>query len=107
MVQNLTLILILSLRITLSLTLKRETKERNLEKGEKKKRQPSGFELPNSKTNSSACDNPTNRAKCQLVTNQLVSLPFIAQHVIDKKLVLSLTQLSFPLVRFRLNPAQG
>ena len=107
-VQNLTLILILtlSLRITLSLTLKRETKERNLEKG-KKKRQPSGFELPNSQTNSSACDNPTNRAKWQLVTNQLVSLPFIAQHVIDKKLVLSLTRLSFPLVRFRLNPAQS
>ena len=32
------------------------------------------------------------------------SLHFIVQHVIDKKLVLSLTQLSFPLVRFRLNP---
>ena len=95
-----------NLRITLSLTLKRETKERNLEKG-KKKRQPSGFELPNSQTNSSACDNPTNRAKWRLVTNQLVSLPFIAQHVIDKKLVLSLTRLSFPLVRFRLNPAQS
>ena len=43
-------------------------------------------------------------AKWQFVTNHLISLPFIAQHVIDKKLVLSLTWLSFPLVRFRLNP---
>ena len=33
----------------------------------------------------------------------MISLPFIAQHVIDKKLVLGLTRLSFPLVRFRLN----
>ena len=66
-------------------------------------RKPSGFELQNSKTNSSVCDNPTNRAKWQFVTNHLISLPFIAQHVIDKKLVLSLMWLSFPLVRFSLN----
>ena len=38
-------------------------------------------------------------AKWQFVTNHLISLPFIAQHVIDKKLVLSLMWLSFPLVR--------
>ena len=42
-------------------------------------------------------------AKWQFVTNHLISLPFIAQHVIDKKLVLSLTRLSFPLVQFRHN----
>ena len=90
---------VLTLSLTLSLTLKKkkETKERNLEKGGEG-REPSGFELKQF-----ACNNPTNCARWQFVTNYLISLPFIAQHVIDKKLVLSLTRLSFPLVRFRLN----
>ena len=47
------------------------------------------------------CNNPTNCPRWQFVANYTISLPFIAQHVIDKKLVLSLTRLSFPLVRFR------
>ena len=41
-----------------------------------------------------AYDNPTNCARWQFVANYIFSLPFIAQHVIDKKLVLSLTRLS-------------
>ena len=93
-VQNLTLTLILTLTINLNPNPNPNpnTKKRNL-----KKRKPSGFELPNS----SACDNPTKRAKWQFVTNHLICLPFIAHHVIDKKLVLNLSRLSFPLVRFR------
>ena len=79
-----------NLILTLILTLKKETKERNLEKGKK--------HLPDSKTNHSAYDNPTNCARWQFVANYIMSLPFIAQHVTDKKLVLSLT-----LVRFRQN----
>ena len=64
-VQNLTLTLILTLTLALNLTLKNETKERNLEKG--KKREHFGFELPNSKTNSSTYDNPINCAiRCKL-----------------------------------------
>ena len=59
------LTLTLNLRLTLSLTLKKETKKRNLKK-EEKKREPSGFELQKSKTNRSACDNPTNRV-CHMV----------------------------------------
>ena len=107
--QNLTLTLILTLTltinltITLSLTIKKESKERNLEKGKKKKTN-SGFELLKCKTNRIAYDNPTNCARWQFVPNYIFSLLFIAQHVIDKKLVLSLTRLSFPLVRFRHNP---
>ena len=96
MVQNLTLILTLNLTLTLSLTLKKETKERNL--GGKKREN-----LPDSKTNRSAYDNPTNCVRWQFIANYIISLPFIAQHVIDKKLVLSLMRLSFPLVRFRHN----
>ena len=53
-------------------------------------------------THRSACDNPTYCARWEFVANFIISLPFIAQHVIDKKLVLSLTRLAFPLVRFRL-----
>ena len=56
------------------------------------------------KTHHSVCDNPTNCARWQFVANHIISLPFIARHVIDKKLVLSLTRLSFPFVRFRLYP---
>ena len=82
---------------------KKETNERNLEKG-KKKVEPSGFKLSNSKTNHSVYDNPTNCARWQFVANYIISLRFIAQHVINKKLVLSLTWLTFPLVRFRHNP---
>ena len=80
------------LTLNLSLTLRKETKERNLEKGTHKKEN-----LPdsNSQTNSSAYDNPTNCAN-------LISLRFIAQHVIDKKLVQSYAA-SFLLVQFRLN----
>ena len=37
----------------------------------------------------------------------MISLPFIAQHVTDKKLVLSLTRLSFPFVRFSLYSEQS
>ena len=74
----------------------------NLDKGKKKER-PSGLELLNSKTNRSAYDNPSNCAKWQFVANYIISLPFMAQHVIGKKLVLSLTRLSFPLVRCRHN----
>ena len=101
--QNLTLTLILTLTLTLnltltlSLTLKKETKERNLEKG-KEKEKIFRIRTPNYKTNSSVCDNPTNCAKWQFVTNYLISLHFIAQHVIDEKLVLSFTRLSFSLV---------
>ena len=100
----LTLTLNLNLTLTLSLTLKRETKERNLEEEEEEEKKTSGFELPNSQTNRIAYDNPTNRATWQFVANYIFSLPFIAQHVIDKKLVLSLTRLSFSLVRFRFDP---
>ena len=93
-VQNLTLTLILTLTLklsqTLSLTLKKETKERNLEKGEK--REPSGFELPTLKL-----------TVLHAITQSTV-LDGNSLQVIDKKLVLSLTWLSFPLVRFRLDP---
>ena len=69
----------------------------------REKIEPSRFELQNTQKNHrSACDNPTHCARWQFVANYIISLPFIAQHVIDKKLVLSLTRLSFPLVRFRL-----
>ena len=54
------------------------------------------------KTHRSACDNSANCARWQFVANYIISLPFIGQRVIDKKLVLSLTWLSFPLLRFRL-----
>ena len=46
------------------------------------------------KTHCSVCDNPTNCTRWQFVAN-IISLTLIAQHVIDKKLVLSLTRLSF------------
>ena len=51
-------------------------------------------------------DNPTNCARWQFVASYIISLPFIAQYLIDKKLVLSLIWLSFPLVRFRLYPGE-
>ena len=77
--------------------LRKETKKK-----EQKEREPSGLDLPdsNTKTKSSACDNPTNCAKQQFVTKYLIFLAFIVQHVIDKKLVVSLPRLSLPLVRF-------
>ena len=84
--------LTLNLTIILSLILKKESKERNLQKGKKKKK-PSVLELLKLKTNRIAYDNPTNCATSQFLTNYIFSLPFIAQQVIDKKLVLSLTQL--------------
>ena len=78
----------------------KETKERNLEKVKKENLPGSNYKIP--KTHRSACDNPTNCARWQFVANFIIPLPFIAQHVIDKKLVSSLTQLSFLLVRFKL-----
>ena len=84
----------LNLTLTLSLTLRKETKT---------KKENLLVELLNSKTNRSAYDKPSNCARWQFVANYVISLPFIAKHMIDKKLFLSLTRLSFPLVRFRHN----
>ena len=78
----------------------KETKERNLEKVKEENLPDSNYKIP--KTHRSACDHPANCARWQFVANFIIPLPFIAQHVIDKKLVSSLTQLSFLLVRFKL-----
>ena len=63
----------------------KETKERSLEKGEKRENLP-GLNYKTPKTQQSACNNSANWC-------HIISLPFIAQHVIDKKIVLSLTHL--------------
>ena len=80
-VQNLNLTTILTLTLTLSLTLKKETKERTLEKRGKKRT----FQIRTPKPHLSACDNPTNCARWKFVVNNVISLSFIVQHVIDKK----------------------
>ena len=74
----------------------KETKERSLEKRKKRENLP-GLNYKTPQTHQSACNNSANCARCHIIP-----LPFIAQHVIDKKLVLSLTHLSFLLVSFRL-----
>ena len=64
-----------------------QAKTRNLEKEGKKVRKREN--LPNlnyrtPKTHRFACDNPTNCARWEFVANCIISLSFIAQHVIDK-----------------------
>ena len=80
-----------------------------MEKGRGKKENLPDSNHKTPKTHRSACDNPTNCARWQFVTNYIIPLHFIAQHVIIRKLVLSLkcTWLSFPLARFWLYPSWG
>ena len=65
-------------------------------------KEPSGFEVQNYPNPLFRMPQPNQLCQMAIfVANYRISLPFIAQHVIDKKLVLSLTRLSFQLVRFR------
>ena len=60
-------------------------KERNQGKKLRKKGEKRTFQIRTPKPHRSACNNPTNCARWQFVVNNVISLIFIAQHVIDKK----------------------
>ena len=80
------------------------SQDQKLRKRRRKRENLPNLNYRTPKTHHFACDNPTNCTRWEFVANCIISLSFIAQHVIDKKLLFSLTRLSFPLVRIRIYP---